>query len=663
MSSLRPWLPPLLICVAALAVALVLHAPLLASADSIPGEPGSDALRGLWTLWLVGERWWSWPLGFAEAGFPNGVTLLPFPALSLSAVALPTRLLGPVPALRLLVLGHSVLAVLGGAFLVRSLKGSWGMALLAGVLIASTPLMGGALRDGTLEVLSIGWVPLILGASARAARGERGWGPIAGALFVISCLESAYYASFSALGVLATLSLIRSKSGIRELLLAAAVVLAGVATLAGLMWPVIASMADRMDSTGDGSDLQAMNAITWEQLQLLSRSPGARGWRVSDIWAPPWPHWILLGVGALAALRRDAWLSVLALLAMGLALHHSALHFWAEGPIGAVVRFPRRYIALVVVAGAAGLAGLGPLLRRWWWLDAGLGVLVGGWVLNWGAAAGGLQAVYPLMDLQPPAFVQDLAADPESATVLMLPTQVPASPQQAGDTRTSTQEVFGGLEPVWTGAERVAFPTLADKGSFQAPGLLTLVPKPGPDSKLAKHLSDLSFPHFGQQVPGDAIAPSAAYNSELAWLTGLGLKYVVVDLSVYEEAELKHLDGVLRPYSVDVRDFAEGGGQRIYQLYDQRPPPADPPAAGSAGQPSALRFAGEVLGGRSLHTDVHVLAITASGTHKCMVHPDSGSFECNTTEEVVDAQLWANGAQVPVTRSGDYSSVKLQVRR
>ena len=644
-----------------MALALLLHAPLLNAPGHIPGEPGSDALRGLWSVWVLGQSWFTWPLGTYSAGFPNGADLLPFPAATLSAAAPLERLFGALSALRIVVIVHTIMAVIATGFLVRTLKGSWGLALVAGTLVATQPLLGGALRDGTLELLAIGWVPLCLAATWRATQGQRLWGLLSGAAFIACCVESAYYASFSALGILLMLSTLRSRSGIRQLLLAATTVLVGLGILVALLWPVLSTMDARLGQSGDDAGLQAANAANWGDLLQLAWLPGARGWRVADLWAPPWPHWVLLASGVLLALRRHPWLSALALLSLGFALYLPWLSWWFEGPLGTVVRFPRRYIALVVVGGAAGLAGAGPMLsklslhQRYPAIEASLGLCLSIWLGYWGATAGGQLSAYPLLDLSPLPITQRLSQDPERAAVLMLPAELPSAGPQ-GNSRNQDSAIFGGLSESFTGAERLALPVLGDKISARAPNLLTLAPRSGPSLHLSKNLSDLSFSHFGMSIPGGAMAPPEAYNEELAWLKSKGLKYILVDTSVYEQAALDQLNAVLVPAAESQEDF---GVLRLYALYSERPGPAPTPSFQETG--TGLRFQGYVVGGRKLHTDVHILVTSGDETKRCPITPETGAFDCGTLGPIETVQLFAKGAEVPTKREGGYNSVRLLV--
>ena len=149
------------VALAALFAAAALHAPLWAAlGEAIPGEAGSDAYRGHWSLWLLGAELFDWTFSTERVNFPTGVSLLPFPAVTLMLAAPLSRLFGPDIALPLMVGGYTALAVVGGWALARALGARLGGGLLAAALIASQPVLGGALRDGTLEVLAVGWYGL-----------------------------------------------------------------------------------------------------------------------------------------------------------------------------------------------------------------------------------------------------------------------------------------------------------------------------------------------------------------------------------------------------------------------------------------------------------------------------------------------------------------------
>ena len=650
---------PAIVGVFAVLLALFLHRPLLGGLGStLPGEPGSDALRALWSAWLVAEELPGWPFGTTMAGFPEGLDLLPFPALSLVLVAPVAWIFGPIQALNTLILGHAAFAVLATAALVRTLGGRWGAALLAGALVASQPILGGALRDGTLEVLAVGWVPLTLLCMVRTCRGEWLWGLGAGLAFLATCLESVYYGSFTALGVLAVLSTLRTREGVKGAGLAGLTVLLGLALVGAAFWPVIEHARTALESAGDAEDLRATNAATVELLLELATSPGSRGWRVGDIWAPPVLHLAVLGLGVLGGLRKSPWLSVLALLYFLLALHSPLLMPWSESPIGEVVRFPRRYLAPMAVASGAGLWWLSSLVpRRFELLELLAGLGLGAWLCNWGAAAGGLAPeVYPALELEVPAFVEHIQQDEEDDTALLfLPLEVPG--QTGGSELRSELPVFAGLSKDYASGDLVALQALAGQAGWTAPQLVTLAPRPGDDVMLAKNLTDLCFPHFGLPVGGIGKLPPEAYEAELAWLKGEGLKWVAVDLQSYEPGERDKVHAILAQAAADIVDFEDGTGVRLYQLYEERPEPVERPPSMGIG----AGFSGHVLTQGNLVGRLQVVVTSEGQRNTCMVTPGSLAFTCGALSSIDQVQLYLEGQEVPIERSGGYTDAVLTV--
>ncbi len=618
--------------VVAVAVALLLHRPLLANlGHALPGEAGSDVFRAHWSLWLVAEELPRWPFGTSVVGFPNGVDLLPFPAASLLAWAPVTALAGPDIALGLLVFAYSLLAFAGASVLVRTLGGSAAGGWLAGALLATQPVLGGALRDGTLEVLAIGWLPLQLAAMVLATRGDWRWGLAAGGLFLLTCVESVYYGSFAALASLFCLTLIRSRAGLLVAGLSGVVVAVGAAGLAWAFSPVLDATSASLAGTADQVEAaRTSNAATLELLKQLALAPGSRGWKVSDIWAPPLAHWLAFGLGAMLALRRHLWLTLLGVATVLMSLDHALVALWTDSPIGEVVRFPRRYLAATAVAGSA-LAGVGlSLLGRWPWVERLVALVAGGYLALWGAHAGGYVRAYPLVELPDVAFADALAEDGEDCALLFAPLEVPGS----GDEKRQSAPVFASLGEDLASGELLFLQTRASKRSFVAPDLLTLARRPGPSGRFAKNAIDLAFASAGQSVPGSARLPPAAYEREFAWLMGEGLKYVVVDLARYPEADLETLLGALEPVAVATTQHDDGTGVLVVQLYEERPPAADPPAADEGAVPDAgdqaQGFSGRIVNMDELPRGPIVLwvEIGEGEAVRCPVMPEDGSFTC-----------------------------------
>lgn len=643
----------------ALCLAALLHGPALQTLGThLPGEPASDVLRAWWSSWLVAEELPTWPFSTTRANFPVGLELLPFPAVSLVIVAPVAWLLGPAVAVTALVVLHSVLAVLAGAALVRTLGGGWGGALMAGALVATQPILGGALRDGTVEILAVGWVPLTMLAMVRACQGSWRWGLAAGGLYLATCLESVYYGSFTALAVLATLASIRSRAGVVGAGAAALAVALGAGLLAWAFWPVLEGARAALDSAGnDPAALRATNAAQLDLLRQLALHPGARGWRVGDLYGPPWPHWVVFGLGALLALRRAPWLPLLGGLYLLLALNDGLVTAWADAPLGEVVRFPRRYMAPVGVAlGCAAGLGLQELLRRPRW-EAALGLGLAGWLGWWGYHAGGWRQAYPLLQLPSVEFVAPIAADDEDCAVLLLPIERPG---ERLELRTQTP-VFAGLSGQIASADHLALQVLMDKRAWYKPALVTLHAREGASGLTPKNFTDLALQVYGKGIPSSALLPADAYLPDLAWLMGEGLKYVVVDLRSYREAELARIDAVLGPLAVAQTDLADGTGVRVYRLYDERPAPTEVPAASTG--VLVAGFSGRVVDWRDHVGRVLVSVRSADKTVQCPVTPEDGAFQCGGVSRVDDVHLVVDGVALPTVWEGSLLEAKVRASR
>ncbi len=637
--------------VLAVVLALGLHWPLVGDLGSaLPGEPATDAIRAWWSMWLVAEELPGWPFGSTVADFPAGIDWLPFPALTLCLSAPLTWLFGAKAAVGLVVLGHSVFAVLATAFLVRTLGGGWGAGFCAGALVASQPVLGGALRDGTLEVLAVGWLPLVLACMLRACKGSWRWGVATGLLFLATLLESVYYGSWAALGVLAALTTLRRPTERwRGPLAAAGTVLVGALLLGLVFHEVLGGVGEALESAGDGEDLRQANAASLEHLGLFALSLGARGWNVGDIWGPPLAHWLVFGLAMVAALRRSPWLPILGLLYLGLALHLGAMVWWFDNPIGEVVRFPRRAMAPMAVALSAGLWGCSPWLWRWPRVELGAGAVLGLFLAWWGAHAGGLATAYPLLELPPLSFLDTLAADDEDCAVLFLPLEVPGADREARE----DAPVFGDLGPELATADTLAMQATADKAAWGAPGLVTLHRRTGYRGLMPGVFTDFARSHYGGQKDPHVALPPEAYDQELDWLRGLGLKYVVVDTGSYDERELARIREVL------ARDatVSSQGSIEVYQLYTERP--VEVPAPSSSSGNRDLSMEGVVAGCRA-HSGF--AEVRVDQLRPCPVNAEDCSFDCGIVPAYEHIGFFVDGEEQPVTVEGYYTELTLRMR-
>ncbi len=658
-----------------LLMGLLLHRDLLAGWGSLlPGEPGSDIYRAHWSAWLVAAELPGWPFHTERVHFPAGVDLLPFPALSLVGIAPLTGLFGPDVSISLLVIAYTAGAVVATWWLVRTLGGGNGGGLLAGALLATQPILGGALRDGTLEVLAVAWLPVGLVAVTRALQGSWRWGMAAGGLALCIGLESAYFGSFSALAFLFAACCIRSRKAALAMAAAGATALVG----AGVLWVVFAPVIENAGSVlaGTGDDMAAVrsgNAASLEVLVQLALSPGSRGWRVSDLYGPPLAHWLAFGVGALFALRRQAWLVVLGAAYLLLSMDHPLvpIQWWADSPLGSIVRFPRRYLAAfaVVLSACSGLALTGLFHKAWGRLGGRrsdtVEVVVGGamalYLGLWGAHAGGWMKGYPTTPVpQTPAFADWIAQDDEPCAALLLPVELPVEQTaETGERRRHEMPVFAEFSRAVSSSDQLFLQTRTQKAGRYAPSLVTLARSEGAEGQLAKNLTDLARSTVGESVPNSATAPSAVYLQEMDWLMGAGLKYVVVDEARYGPEELTFLRDLLGRWSVEERVFEDGTGVRVFRLYDQRPKFMEAPEDPAEGVPTG--FGGRLLNHRDWVGRIEVVVDLGGREVSCPVGPEDGLFLCGGVHDHDGVWVRVEDVAYTVERRGTMTDATIRI--
>ena len=651
--------------VASLALLLVasLHRPLWMELGVVlPGEDASDVYRAHWSAWLLGQEFPGWPFSTTRVQFPVGVDLLPFPAISLWLLAPLTRVLGPDVALPLLVMAYSGLAFAAAYALVRTLGGAFGGAVLAGVLLATQPILGGSLRDGTLEIQAVAWLPLGMLALVKAARGSFAWGAFSGLLAVVIAMESAYFASFSVLAALGVASLVRRRRGVYALGIALAVAAAGAVIVALLFSPVLDNAAVVLAGTGDDMDLvRHGNAATFDTLWQLALSPGSRGWRVSDLYGPPLAHWILFGVGALVCARRLPFLGLLGLAYVLLAVDHSSVSWWVDTRVGEIVRFPRRYmIAVAVVLSTAAGVGLRTLLP-WPRVERWGGLVLALYLGLWGAHAGGWVKGYPLTRIpETPAFAEALRQDREDCAALLVPVELPVDQGgEQGERKRHEMPVFAEISRVISSSDQLFLQTRTGKSGWSSPSLVTLAKREDFGGRFAKALTDLARAKVGNPVPNSARAPADLYTDEVDWLRGEGLKYVVVDLDRYEGEELLALEAVLEAFAVATTDYDDGTGVRVYQIYESRPESLEAPDFAPEGVPSG--FSGKVTNHRDFLGRTVVVLDVGEREVICPIGPIDGSFLCGGIHRFQGMWVRVDDREHEVERSEGIENVEVRI--
>jgi hypothetical protein len=239
------------------------------------------------------------------------------------------------------------------------------------------------------------------------------------------------------------------------------------------------------------------------------------------------------------------------------------------------IRFPRRFLVPAALCFlVAGSVGLGALLQRLERL--GRGGVVASRALATGLAAaavlagvhsGRLQSSLPLQPLPDLAFATWLAEQPDDGAVLTLP-QTRAAPRSG---KRADLQVFANLGESLSSADTQYMQVRHGRAVIGYPSLKTLAPmRLNVDIEaLTRNWDDMAHP----MVTGNPI-PRSAYDdtseprrqATIEWLRRQGLRYVVVDMNVYEGEGFTLLARQLEPHTQAVHRFDDGDGVTIIEL-------------------------------------------------------------------------------------------------
>jgi len=564
----------------AVLVGLLLHPLGGGTGETVPGDPGTDALRGAWGLdhlWRAlppgGAGWWS-----AQVWFPYGALLVPLPGASAALLSPVSALLGPAAgawaalAVQLWLLGF------GAATLAAATTRRASVGLAAAGLVLGAPAIHAAWMDGTPEHLAWGLLPLGLAALVRArsrAPGIAGLG--AAALLAVVPFDSPYAAVYAVpLGAAALATAgPRARAPVGVALLGA---LLGVLTFAALRH----ALGHPPSPPGLRAAEWATNAV--HPLTCLDAAPRPRA--PGTVPAAP-PAAVLGAITGLVLLgiRRGAAPWALAAAAMALAafgLHpalesvaplrlvHAANAALHELPGFGEIRFPRRWWAPATLAAAlAAGPGLARALRRLPRRAEGpVGLALGAAALLAGARHSGVWAPFPAAPLSAIAAADWIAAQPTPGAVLTLPHAPPPAADPARAPRP-----FGGIATPTVGADTLQLQLRHRRPILDGPALWTAAPL---RIDLGLHfalrsLDALALPvREGRPIPpsartGDGPLPRAA---AIAALHAQGLRFVVIDRALYAGEGEALVGDAFAPWTAQVVDFADGEGLRVIRLRD-----------------------------------------------------------------------------------------------
>ena len=240
-----------------------------------------------------------------------------------------------------------------------------------------------------------------------------------------------------------------------------------------------------------------------------------------------------------------------------------------------------------------------------------------------------------------------IAADDEDCAVLFLPLEVPGADREARE----DAPVFGNLGVELATADTLAMQATADKAAWGAPGLVTLHRRTGSRGLMPGVFTDFARAHYGGQKDPHVALPPEAYDQELDWLRGLGLKYVVVDTHSYDERELARIREVL---SRDAQ-VRSAGLIEVYQLYTERPAEVPAPRSGNRD----LSMEGVVAGCRAYSG---LAEVRVDARRPCPVNAEDCSFDCGIVPSYDRIGFFVDGQEQPVTVEGYYTELTLRLR-
>jgi hypothetical protein len=584
------------------------------------GSQDSDVIRGAWSLsqaaWGLPDPIWT-----TRAYFPVGIKVLPLPFGSGLLLAPVQLLLGSLQAYDVTVLALVAAAGWSTAWLGREITGSWGLGALAGGALLGQPMLLHSITDGTPEHLAVWSLPAVLAAAWHAQRGGGWrWPALVGLLLLTLLLDSPYMAVY---GLVLAPFFLMSLLGLhppqaesrwrrlRPLALCAAFALPALVVVA-LLYQGFTLAPQDFNAQTAAVELRGNSAQlrTWWALAANPASD-ARGNLVPGL-IPTAMLLPALLLGLLGLRRGWPWLAAgLLMLAMALGSHPDnavMLRWWGMASLGpqghglagvigdgivalnqalqgvapfSGIRFPRRWLVPAALALAiAASVGLGNALRLLGriprlprpgprgrfgldLLGLALGLLLATSLL-WGQPylAPRTATAFPSI-----AFVDWLAAQPGDGAVLTLPTVRPGKP----NTHRWELPVYANIGDAIRSADLLWFQLVHRRPVYTYPALFTVSAGEGLDhdaDRLIRDSNDMSRPAVTGELP-----PSSAYEeigvphraAGRAWLVERGLRFVVLDLGIYEDPWLEQAIAFYQPL-VQQQRFDDGDGVLVLEL-------------------------------------------------------------------------------------------------
>jgi hypothetical protein len=560
------------------------------------GDPGSDAVRGMWGLDHI-RRSLLPPdalLFSREFNFPFGgwALILPFvSSLLLSPIA---ALTGPVAGWNLCLLFLLWSAGMATALLARELSGSWGVGLAAGGALLGQPMLLASVADGTAEHLAYGGFSLALLALLRAARPGGGAAPavIAAAAGALLALESPYLAVFLLVFALALTPRLllgwwgqSPRARWRRLVGGALMALVALALLA-LLFGRFPQKADQITDIVQRRTANALSLSHWWRLETatnLHRDPtlpptaipigglvGSLGLALLNL-RRSWPY--LLATALFFSLSIGGIKSTGAVLAQwwgpaGQTIGDTATElgdFLYGLPGFSQIRFPRRTLVPAALAALLAAAAAWPRFRLPFRHTAHAGILIGaligGLAFSRGLALSRFHDPFPRFDAPRLAFADWIRTKGPSGGVALIPGRRAARQF----TERHKLPIFAELSDDLRSSELLYIQVMHGQPQTAWPELLTIGPKARTPrtGQLLQDWDDLTLPAtVGREAPPSAVdaIQDDRRRVGIKLLLDWGLRYLVVDAALMAEPEREVLRRHLKGHIAEERHFDDGTG-------------------------------------------------------------------------------------------------------
>jgi hypothetical protein len=589
--------------------AMWLHMAVLGRSDILLGAPGSDALRGIWSMHHAAIYG---PLGLwtDRVFYPTGVFVLPLPLFSSTLLAPLFWLFSPITAYNTALVFLLALDGLAAAWLCREWTDRWWPGAIAGVAACSQPLLFHAITDGTPEHLSL-W-PLLAAAAAglRALRsGERRWA-VACAFFLLALPFDAPYAIVFGAVLLPIVwaadvrrALLRDGLGraLRTTWPAWLVLVLGAFTA---QWVYSAFSFEEPGGPIEAAALMAgnsVNLVVWSQF-IHTSAPDSLG-TLAPAYLSQAFVFVTVGLAFLAPRSNAPWLlAALASLTLALGVQPANTTFLAQhwGETGRAIgdtvmatnqyigswalfehiRFPRRWLVITGIclgqAAACGARGAVESLQRrvfsnsrpaaWKSVIAALVAFAATHLVA------GSAEVYrhhlPTFRVPDVKFAAWIKAQPGEGAVVLFPTLRPA-PAIAlrGD-----RPVYANLPRALAGGDEVLLQVLHGRPVYSYPALQTLVPLGKRLTDVHRVIRDVDDLAASETVPTHIQTRLKNRFDEdsradaLAQMHQIGIRWLVFDRSVYADGPLALGESLFAPVTLSRQEFDDGDGVVVLEV-------------------------------------------------------------------------------------------------